>query len=237
MLSIIDIYKGCEDRINVEENGQFSYPMFNRFSKLAELNLLDWLSGDISALIPPEPFRTQKNSDYLSPFIVKYPVNVKDGIITRPDDYYLYQDLYCLSGDAECDDTEEMVISKIPVKVLSNSKFYQRARTYIKSLQPSLKKPIAKQGGKEYQFLPEDIGSVVLEYVRYPKFAFITTVQDEVYNQPVPDAANSKDYEWDEWASGILVWFICDAFANRTREQALKVANSMTGKVVREYKS
>ena len=237
MLSVIDIYKDCEDRINVEENGQFSYPMFNRFSKLAELNLLDWLSGDISALIPPEPFRTQKNSDYLSPFIVKYPVNVKDGIITRPDDYYLYQDLYCLSGDAECDDTEEMVISKIPVKVLSNSKFYQRARTYIKSLQPSLKKPIAKQGGKEFQFLPDDIGSVVLEYVRYPKFAFIATVQDEVYNQPVPDAANSKDYEWDEWASGALVWFICDAFANRTREQALKMANSMTGKVVRESKS
>ena len=237
MLSVIDIYKDCEDRINVEENGQFSYPMFNRFSKLAELNLLDWLSGDISALIPPEPFRTQKNSDYLSPFIVKYPVNVKDGIITRPDDYYLYQNLYCLSGDAECDDTEGMVISKITVKVLSNSKFYQRARTYIKSLQPSLKKPIAKQGGKEFQFLPDDIGSVVLEYVRYPKFAFIATVQDGVYNQPVPDAANSKDYEWDEWASGALVWFICDAFANRTREQALKMANSMTGKVVRESKS
>ena len=127
-----------------------------------------------------------------------------------------------------------MVIRKVPIKVLSNSKFYQRARTFIKSLQPSVDKPIAKQGGKSFEFLPDDIGSVVLEYVRYPKFASIATKFDSVYNQLVPDTV--INYEWDEWANEILVYFICDAFANRTREQALKTTNIMTGKTIRESK-
>jgi hypothetical protein len=110
MINVIDIYQDSADRINVEENGQFSYSMFNRFSKLAELRLLEWLSGDISAIIPPEPFRSQKNDDWLSPFIVKYASNVTNGQITRPVDYYLYQDLYSLSGSQLCDDDTELVI-------------------------------------------------------------------------------------------------------------------------------
>lgn len=233
-MDVIGVYQNCADRINVAENGQFSYAMFNRFSKLAELRLIEWLSGDISAIVPPEPFRSQKHSDWLSPFIIKMPVNVENGVIQRPTDYYLFQDLYSLNGDVDCDDTEEMVIRKVPIKVLSNSKFYQRARTFIKSLQPSVDKPIAKQGGKSFEFLPDDIGSVVLEYVRYPKFASIATKFDSVYNQLVPDTV--INYEWDEWANEILVYFICDAFANRTREQALKTTNIMTGKTIRESK-
>lgn len=236
MINVIATYQNCADRINVAENGQFSYSMFNRFSKLAELRLTEWLSGDISAIVPPEPFRSQKNSDWLSPLIVKFPVNVKEGAIARPSDYYLFQDLYSLGGDTDCD-MEDVVIKKTPIKVLSNSKYYQRARTFIKSLQPSLEKPIAKQGGKSFEFLPDDIGSVVLEYVRYPKFASIATKIDTVYNQEIPDETKSIDYEWDEWASEPLVFFICDAFANRTREQALKTANIMTGKTIRESKT
>jgi hypothetical protein len=236
MINVIDIYQDSADRINVEENGQFSYSMFNRFSKLAELRLLEWLSGDISAIIPPEPFRSQKNDDWLSPFIVKYASNVTNGQITRPVDYYLYQDLYSLSGSQLCDDDTELVIEKRPVKVLPNSKFYQRVATYIQSLKPSIKKPIAKQTGKDFEFAPSDIGSVTLEYVRYPKFASIAKVVDEQFMEEVPDIPNCVNYEWDEWAREILVFFICDSFANRTREQALKSTNIITGKTIRDSK-
>lgn len=235
-MNVIEIYQDCKDRINVEENGQFVIPMFNRFSKLAELRLIEWISGDVSAIIPPEPFRSQKNSDWLTPFIVKFPSNVINGAITRPDDYYLYQDLYSLSGSQPCDDDTELVVKKRPVKVLSNSKFYQRVATYIKSLKPSIAKPIAKQTGKQFEFEPSDIGSVTLEYVRYPKFASIAVKQDDVHNQQVPDPTGGVDYEWGEWAREILIFFICDSFANRTREQALKATNIMTGKTVRDSK-
>lgn len=237
MIGVVSVYQDCSDRINVEENGQFSYVMFNRFSRLGELRLLEWLSGDISAIIPPEPYRSQKNRDWLAPFLVKYSANLSDGSITRPSDYYLYQDLYSLSGDTSCDNTEELVVVKQPVEVLSNDKFYQRARTFISGLRPSIKKPIAKQVGKSFEFLPEELGSVTLEYIRYPSFASIATVLDEVHNELIPDEAASVNYEWDEWAREQLVFFICDAFANRTREQSLKTVNAMTNKTIRESKT
>lgn len=237
MAGVVSVYQDCSDRINVEENGQFSYVMFNRFSRLGELRLLEWLSGDISAVIPPEPYRSQKNRDWLAPFLVKYSANLSNGSITRPSDYYLYQDLYSLSGDTSCDDTEELVVVKQPVEILSNDKFYQRARTFISGLRPSIKKPIAKQVGKSFEFLPEELGSVTLEYIRYPKFASIVTKIDTVYNEEVPNESLSINYEWDEWARELLVFFICDAFANRTREQSLKAVNAMTNKTIRESKT
>ena len=236
MISATAVYTDCSDRINVEENGQFSLSMFNRFSRLAELRLIEWISGDISAIMPPEPFRSQKNADWLSPFITKYPVNVAEGIITRPDDYYLFQNIYDLTGKEDCGSIDDLIVVKKPITVLSAAKFQQRAITYIKSLKPSIDKPIAKQVGKTFEFLPEDIGSVVLEYVRYPKFASIATKVDQVYFQEIPDEVNTINYEWDEWAREILVFFICDAFANRTREQALKSVNIITGKTIRDSK-
>lgn len=235
-MTSVEIYQDCSDRINIEENGQFSYAMFNRFSRLGELRLIEWLSGDVSALIPPEPYRSQKQRDWLSPFVVKYSANLSNGSITVPTDYYLYQDLYSLSGDPICDDTEEMVVVKIPIIMLSNDQFYMRARTFINGLKPSTKKPIAKRVGRGIEFLPEDIGSVTLEYIRYPIYAYIVTKDDTVHNQLIPDETLSTSYEWDDWAREILVFFICDAFANRTREQALKTTNILTGKTVRDSK-
>lgn len=234
MISAIETYQDCSDRINVQENGQFDYSMFNRFSWLGQLRLLDWLSGDVSGVQPPEPYRTQKNRDWLSNFVVPYSVNVMGGEFQRPSDYYLFQDLYSLSGNVDCEDDDPIVINKIPVTLISNNKFYTRSDTYITSLKPTQSKPIVKQVGKMFVFAPSDIGSVTLEYIRLPLRAYIATVLDPVYNQPIPDVPNCIDFEWDEFARNILVYYIVDAFANRNREQALKQVNLITNKLDRE---
>lgn len=235
MIDVIEIYDDCADLINVEENGQFSYSMFNRFSWLGQLRLIDWLSGDVKGVQPPEPYVTQKNRDWLSNFIVKYTQSVNDGVFVRPDDYYLYQDFYSFSGDVEdCDDTNDVEVITNPITLLGNDKFYLRNKSFIKGLKPSLSKPIGKQVGNTFEIQPSDIGSVVLEYIRLPKRAYLATMEDSVYNRLVPDPANSINFEWDEFARNILVFYICDSFANRNREQALKQTNLLTNKLDRE---
>lgn len=232
MLSAVEVFQDCEDRINPQENGMFTYAMFNRYSWLAQLRLLEWLSGDVSAIIPPEPYRSQKNRDWLSDFVTQYKTNVVDGIITKPTDYYLFQDLYGLRGNLEdCEDDDTVLIEDQPIILLGNDKFKIRAKTRIKRLKPSNDKPIVKEVGKTFVFNPIDSGSVVLEYIRYPLKASITPKIDE-YNNQVPDTW--VDFEWSEISRETLVWFITDSFANRNREQALKQTNIITGKVVRE---
>lgn len=237
MLSVIEVFDDCMDRINPQENGVFTYAMYNRFSWLAQLRTIEWLSGDVSGIIPPEPYRTQKNRDWLAPFVVKYPANATNGVITRPDDYYLYQDLYLLRGQTEdCDNGEEMLIENIPITLLSNDKFYRRANTFIEALKPSQDKSISKQVGLNFEFLPMDIGSVVLEYIRYPKKSLLATEIDPALNDEVPDLPNCIDFEWDSWVKEIMVYYICQQFAMYTRETALYNVNSATGKTTRENK-
>ncbi len=235
MLSVVEIYEDATDRINPEENGHFSYAMFNRFAHIGQLRLLDWLSGDVSGVAPPEPFRTQKNRDWLSDFIVPYPASVTGGYITKPVDYYLFQTMSLLRGVTEiCGDEEPLITSNIPVTLLSNDKFYTRTQTFIEGLKPSMDKVYVKQVNNKFQFYPADIGNVELEYIRYPNRAKIVTKLDTVYNQEVPDELLSTDFEWGDYAREVLVWYIVDAFSNRVREQALKTVNTMTGKVTRE---
>lgn len=237
MISVIEGYQDCVDRINPQENGVFTYAMYNRFAWLAQLRMLEWLSGDVSGVVPPEPYRTQKNRDWLAPFVVKYSANATDGFITRPSNYYLYQDLYLLRGEtSDCDDGEEVLVENIPVTLLSNDKFYKRANTFINGLKPTQDKAIVKQVGRNFEFLPSDIGSVNLEYIRYPLKSFLATKIDTTINDEVPDLPNCIDFEWDEYAREILVWFIVAYFSMNTRETALFNVNLETGKTVREGK-
>ena len=76
------------------------------------------------------------------------------------------------------------------------------------------------------ELLPNDLGSVVLEYIRNPVFAEIKTKMDTVYNEEVADPDTSINYEWPEAVREVLVWFIVDLFSNYTREQALKQFNA-----------
>lgn len=233
-MDIISVYNDFLFEIN-KTGGSISGADFNGISKRAELKFLDWISGKLTGEMP-QPYVMQKNRDWLSPLIKKNPVQVTGGKIEKPDDYYGYENSY-LMGDyykqPECDTDNDdegngdpgTVTSdcNVPIELLSNSKFYTRCQTYIKGLAPSFLKPIAKMVGNDVEFAPKDLGSITLEYVRYPVYGEIKMVPDPVYKDEVPEKV--KDYEWGEYAREYLIWFMIDLFSNSTRESALKNAN------------
>lgn len=237
MVNVIDLYYSVAlDDANKDSNGTLSFERFNRLSKRAELKLIDWISGDISGEKPPEPYTTQKDKDFLSPFITKYPAQIVNGAITKPSDYYGYENMYRLGNKLSADCEEEAPASdgcNTTIELLDGSQFNERCNTEIDELKPSFNLPISKLVGKQFEFIPNDLGSVVLEYIRYPKYGEIKTKMDTVYNEEVPDPATSIDYEWDDKAMNLLIWFIVDMFCNHNREQALKQFNAITGKTPR----
>ena len=251
MINVNDIYLDTLDRINESDNGQLSIDRFNRYSWIAQLNMLDWLSGDISAKTPatrysaqqstPEPYETQKDKDWLSPFITPYPVQVVQGKIAKPPDYYQFENMYLLGQFNEQTNCIEQITAtgvncNTSIELLDGDKYTDRCETYITRLQPSFVRPISKLVGNNFIFNPTDLGSITLEYIRYPKRATLKTVLDPVYNNQVYDPVNSVDFEWGEYARSILVWFIADLYFNFTREQSGKQFNEATGATVRDKK-
>lgn len=236
-IDAISLYDDFKDEANKWESGYASIDMFNRLSRLAELRVIDWLSGDVAGQQPPEPWLTQKNKDFLSHLITKYPANVTNGVIERPADYYRYDNFYRIGTKVESDCDEEATQAEddcdTPIEMLDGDEFNQRCNTYVKDKKPSFKKPICKMVGNEIEVRPRDLGSVQLEYIRYPKFAIIGKKKDEVYNDEVPDDNNTTNYEWPEAMRGVILFFIVDMFSNHIREQALKQFNAATGKSVR----
>lgn len=236
MIDVITIWDDTtKDTINKWGSGYMSIDMFNRLSKRAELSIIDWLSGDVAGLQPPEPWSTQKNRDWLSPFITKSQQQVIKGYIERPPDYYLYDNFSRVGSTLvnDCDEEPDPDECDTPITVLAGDKFNQRCITYIKDKKPSYKKPIGKIAGELIEVRPKDLGVVTLEYVRYPKFAQLGKTFDTTYNEEVPDPNNSSNYEWGEWARPVLVWYITNYFADHTRERALKEFNNATGKTAR----
>lgn len=227
MLSIIEVYDDVvKDTTNADQNGQLSYAQFNRLSRRAETLLLDWISGGVTNERLPIPWVSQKNKDWLSPFITKYPKQVTDGTITKPADYYQFENFYRIGSKegVDCDDEDVQTDDcNTPIEILDGQQFYERCHTYIEELKVSLDKPVCKLIGNKFEVMPKDIGSVCLEYIRRPVPASITTKIDPVYNEEVPDVV--VDYEFDEWARPYLIWFISDMYSNNTREQALKTFN------------
>lgn len=217
-----------KDSANSDQNGELSYSQFSRLSRRAELLLLDYLSGGVSNERLPIPWVSQKNKDWLSPFITKYPKQVVNGFIDKPEDYYQWENFFKLGSKEgiDCEDEEETPVDECntPIEIVDGQEFYDRCNTDIEELQVSLDKPIAKLAGNKIEVLPKDLGSVVLEYIRQPVFASITGKIDPEYNEEVPDVV--VDYEWEEWARPYLVFWIVDMFCNKTRESAEKQFNA-----------
>ena len=229
-IDILSVYDDVvKDTANADQNGHLSYEKFSRLSRRAELSLIDWLSGGVTNERMPIPWQSQKNKDWLSSFITKFPAQVANGFITRPADYYQFENIYRLGPvlNQDCDDEEqeynETSDCNTSIKLLDGQAFNQRCQTNIEELKPTVDNPVSKMVGKTFEFAPKDLGPVTLEYIRRPVFGSITSKTDPTFNDDVPDVV--VNYEWDEFAREFLVWFICDAFANNTREQALKAFN------------
>lgn len=238
MASIAEVYGSVQFEIHTLQNGELNFDDFNKRSKIAEVKMLGWLTGS------PEtgkeqnfvtPYDNQKSRDWLTPLIKPDVQNVVDGKLPKPADYYQYENMYALALDGEvCSDDEDEKdpeVNGYPIELLTGQQFQIRATTNIKLLKPRPKKAIAKLVGKNFEFLPKDLGSVKLEYVSYPeKYGKIVSKIDPVYNEEVIDTAATQDYVWGDWAVEVLSWFIIQGFSVRVREGALFQMNEAKGK-------
>lgn len=216
-----------KDTANTDQNGELSYSQFTRLLRRAETLLLDWISGGVTNERLPIPWVSQKNKDWLSPFIKKWEKQVTGGTIDKPPDYYQYENFFKLGSkiNADCEDDDEPADEcNTPIEIVDGQQFYERCNTYIEELQVSLSKPIAKELGNKFEVMPKDLGSVCLEYIRQPVFGSITGKLDPTYNEEVPDVV--VDLEWEDWARPYLIFFITDMISNKTRESALKQFNA-----------
>lgn len=230
MISPIEIYQdAARDDANKSENGYMPYEMFNRYLRRVEINLLKFLTGDL-VMAPdfPIPYNTQKCKDYLKRFIASHKAN---NSFELPDDYFYWDNLYKI-GDfktQDCDtdeiDTVEGCNTQIPI--LDGQVFFTRCKSFIPGLKPSSGSPIAKIVDNKVITEPKNIGSMCLEYIRYPKFGRIEVMVDIEHNDEVPDPDKSQDCEWDEWAREPLVWGIVNLFSKHTREKSLREVNTM----------
>lgn len=234
-ISVFDIYQDVLDRINEPSGGQLSVDRYNRFSWIAQLNLIDWLSGSIGAKQPPQMYDEQKIKDSLSTFITSYPVQVVNGKIQKPSDYYLFENMYLLGQFNEQTSCYEEVVengvnANTAIQILNGDKFTIRSQTYIEGLKPSFTKPITKLVGNNFEFNPTDLGSITLEYIRYPIRSKLVMKEDSITHDEVYDEGNSINFEFEEYARGILTWYIVDQYANFSSNQSLKQDNILTGK-------
>lgn len=233
-MDVNSVFLDVCDRVVPEQNGSIVFSKFNRFSKLAELRLLNWLSGNIVAGQPgyPEPYTTEKVRDFLSPFLKSEKLQVEAGALTRPDGYYMFERAAIIGDRRDELCGEDVIITGVdtPIELLDAGVFDSRSQTYIKSLKPSLRKPICKIVGNEFEFLPKDLGSIIMEFKRFPVYAELKTTIDAVYNIEVVDTANSVDYEWNDSVRENLIFFITQFYGAGTRESALQQQNSLVGK-------
>jgi hypothetical protein len=228
MISVVSVYDDVRFRVN-KENGFLSVKEFNDASWLAQLSLIDWATGSFSGQESPKLYESQKGRDLISFLITKYSADVVNGEIDKPSDYYLFEDLYKVNGIiTELIDGEEIThyVPNVTIDLLTSNKFNQRANTSIEELKPSSSSVICKMHGSKIEIVPSDVGAVTLEYIRYPLKSSLAITIDPVYNDEVPDLANSNNFEWGAQALKPLVWFIVDEIANHTREQALKQFNA-----------
>lgn len=228
MIDIVSVYEDVKDDVSVSENGALSVKRFNRYSKRAELKLIDLLTGRFSGEGIPQPYINQKNKDWLSFLITKKDGHINNGLFPKPDDYYAYDNFYKIGMKAanSCDENEDedhVDEGNTIIEIMDGDKFSDRLSSYIEELAVTAKKPIAKIVGKNFVVAPSDLGSASIEYIRYPKYGYLQSFKDPVYNIEVPQVG--LNYEWDESARDILVWLIVDLFAVNTREAAIKQIN------------
>ena len=236
-MDIISLYEDwARDAIQKDENGVASYEMFNRMVKRGSLRLLNYITGDQSGQSLPLSYSTEKAKGFISFLITPYRQQVVDGLMAKPDDYYMYENLYIMAlKDNSCEeptgcDTEDNPdeIIYTAVEMLDGQQFIVREQTYIELLKPSAKKPIAKEVGANIEFLPKDVGNAKLEYIRYPIAGTVNSVYDATYNDQIANAATSINSEWPEFARELLLYFMTDMFANNVSQQSMKQNNIIT---------
>lgn len=231
-MDIISLYNDAIERVAAEQNGSLTISQFNRYNRIAELRALDYLTGDVEGVKPPTPGDNQKLRDWLSVFISKKLLVVNNGEFEKPTDYYLFGSSSVIGSYRDDVCGKDTIVSKgdTPIEILDGQQFEYRCGTHIRSLKPSMTRPIGRMVGNNILTMPNDLGSVTIYYIRYPKFGEVKVMVDPVYNNEVPDPINSVNSEWPEFARNFLLYFIVQQYPARTRERAITEQNELINK-------
>lgn len=211
---------------NVSESGHITTENFNNWLERTEINILRFLTGDlVDAKDFPMPYDKQKCKDYLKNFITSAKAN---NVIPIPTDYYYWDNLYKLGtfNDTNCepkdDDFEQC---NTPIEILDGQQFNTRCKSFVAGIKPSQGSPIAKIIDNKIVTAPKEVGSMCLEYIRYPKFGKLVISTNNQFKEEEVDVLASTDLEWDVWAKEYLINGIVNLFSKHTRERALKEFN------------
>lgn len=227
-IPVIDIWEGVNADINIGESGQLTKENFTIWLNRTQLNLLRFLTGDlVDNIVFPMPYEKQKCKDYLKQFITRKLFNNN---ITIPENYYQWDNLYKLGkvlSDTDCENEDykidESCDKQIPI--LDGQQFKSRCDNWIDEMQPTNGSPICKIVDNKIETEPKDVGSMCLEYIRYPKDVTLVMTTDPNTGEEIVDDVASGSLEWDKWATEYLIWGVVNYHSKRTREQALKVIN------------
>lgn len=235
MINAIDLYLSVMDKVAEEQNGSMGIARYNRFSKMAELRLMDYLTGDVAGIQPPENYTTLKDKDFTSPFVAKHTAQVQGGVVAKPSDYYEFENAWVIGSyrDKMCEEPALITGDNTPIELTDNDAFDERNNSYILNVKPTMKKPIMKMDGDGFYFSPKDLGSVIISYKRLPIFGEIKIKHDNEFNQDVPDEVNSVNYQWPMGCAGLLEYYIMQQYPTRTREVAFTQQLNAEGKSAR----
>ena len=239
-MDIISIYQdAARDAANKDENSTFDYEMFNRMIRRASNRTISYITGDTMGEVLPFAYSTEKAKGFISYLITPYKQQVVDGLMAKPSDFYMFENMYEMSlkdngcePDKGCDDESNGVNEIIyrTIELLDGQQWNIRSTTNIELLKPK-NKPIAKEVGNDFEFLPKDIANVRLDYIRYPIVGEIVSVYDATYNDQIADPTLSTDTEWPEFAREMLIYFLVNSFADHTSQKSLKEDNVITGQL------
>ncbi len=239
-MDVISLYEDfARDSVNKDENSPIAYTDFNRLLNRASNRLLNFLTGGTTGMDIPFSYSTEKAKGFIAYLITPVKAQVIDGVMPKPTDYYSFENLQSMSlkdngcePNTECDNdsNDENEILYKPIELLDGQQFSQRAETSIELLKPK-NKFIAKEVGKNFEFLPTTIANVKLEYVRYPIPGTVNSVYDATYNDQIADPNTSVNSEWPEWSRELLIFFMTDSFSNKTSQASLKQNNILTAQL------
>lgn len=224
MINIDELFKAVSQQVNSDENGQL-LTSFNSFCKRAELAIMDWLTGKLddrgNPFPSPSKFLTQKNKDWLKPFIVKNDSNFTDGIVLIPDDYYTYENLRVAWLGESCNE-KGIPDNWHDVTLLNSDKVSNRLQSIIDGIKPTEKRPIGEMIGSDIVLHPEGMeGQSKFVYIRFPIFGVYSTKIDPVYNDAVYNPSTSKNLEWSESLLNYFVDKITEYFSMRNNATEL----------------
>lgn len=181
-------YKLIQYICNKNQSGSPSPDEFNRIINMASLSHVNYLCGQFQQYLPQ---RAQPRVSYsenrtvrqrLTPFIYGRVLSVDNtGLSPYPFDYLQMDAMWGIYGYTRIRYTQQNQIDSF-----ANSE-----------IDPVADNPIYWIEDQGFRFLPSDLGSAKLSYVRQPN----TIVWASIYGanqRPIYDTGNSIDPEWDD---------------------------------------